>query len=65
MQFRSHAVSFEMAASVCSDCLESDRIHEMDRKDWQGTLARPGMQGVQDVKEIRPAGQAGKSGRTV
>ena len=56
MQFRSHAVSFEMAASVCSDCLESDRIHEMDRKDWQGTLARPGMQGVQDVKEIRPAG---------
>ena len=48
-----------MAASVCSDCLESDRIHEMDRKDWQGTLARPGMQGVQDVKEIRPAGQAG------
>ena len=45
-----------MAASVCSDCLESDRIHEMDRKDWQGTLARPGMQ---DVKEIRPAGQAG------
>ena len=54
-----------MAASVCSDCLESDRIHEMDRKDWQGTLARPGMQGVQDVKEIRPAGQAGKSGRTV
>ena len=40
-----------MAASVCSDCLESDRIHEMDR--------RPGMQGVQDVKEIRPAGQAG------
>ena len=59
MQFRSHAVSFEMAASVCSDCLESDKIHEMDRKDWQGTLARPGMQGVQDVKEIRPAGQAG------
>ena len=47
-----------MAASVCSDCLESDRIHEMDRKDWQGTLAQ-GMQGVQDVKEIRPAGQAG------
>ena len=48
-----------MAASDCSDCLESDRIHEMDRKDWQGMLARPGMQGVQDVKEIRPAGQAG------
>ena len=45
-----------MAASVCSDCLESDRIHEMDRKDWQGT---PGKQGTQDVKEIRPAGQAG------
>ena len=52
-----------MAASVCSDCLESDRIHEMDRKDWHGTLARPGMQGVQDVKEIRPAEQ--DIGRTV
>ena len=48
-----------MAASVCSDCLESDRIHEMDRKGWQGALARQGMQGVQDVKEIRPARQAG------
>ena len=59
MQFRSDAVSFEMAASVCSDTLESDRIHEMDRKDWQGTLARQSMQGVQDVKEIRSAGQAG------
>ena len=54
-----------MAASVCSDCLEYDRIHEMDGKDWQSTLARQGMQGVQDVKEIRTARQAGKPGRTV